>query len=210
MTKFQLLVIVILLGSCIGKNKSDAQKVAVTPVTVNSDLVDADTVPIKVTQSKIDWVATEMRGTIKRIGTIQFQSGYFLLSNEGLAGGKFTVDMETINITDLPAHETIARENLINHLRSDDFFNVATFPTASFEITRVDKMGSDSLNVTGNLVMRDIKKSIRFSAYAGRDMFKTRFTFDRTQWSIAYEGSWADKTLIDKDIELDIEITTEK
>lgn len=41
------------------------------------------------------------------------------------------------------------------------------------------------------------------------DVFTTRFTFDRIQWGVAYEGSWANRTLIDKDIELTIDVTTD-
>jgi polyisoprenoid-binding protein YceI len=73
----------------------------------------------------------------------------------------------------------------------------------------MNKVGSNSIKVTGNLIIRDIKKTIVFTAYIGNGNFKTRFTFDRIQWNIACEGSWANKTLIDKDIELDIEVITD-
>jgi hypothetical protein len=39
--------------------------------------------------------------------------------------------------------------------------------------------------------------------------FVTIFTFNRLDWNIAYEGSWADKTLVDKEVELTIEIVVE-
>jgi polyisoprenoid-binding protein YceI len=129
MTKWQLLIALTLLSSCLGENKSDVQKVTAMPATLNSDLMDADTIPIKIGQSKINWVVTEMRGTSKRTGNIQFQSGYFLLNKSGLVGGKFTVDMQTIEVKDIPIHESIAKENLIDHLKSDAFFGITSFPT---------------------------------------------------------------------------------
>ncbi len=208
MTRWHLLVPLTLLSSCLGENKSDAPKVTATPATFNSNLMDADTIPIKIGQSKINWAVTEMRGTIKRTGNIQFKSGYFLINNSGLVGGKFTVDMQTIDVTDIPMHESIAKRNLIDHLKSNDFFDAESFSTSSFEITNIDE-GSGSIKVTGNLMIRDIKKTIVFTAYLENGNFKTRFTFDRIQWNIAYEGSWANKTLIDKDIELAIEIITD-
>ena len=53
--------------------------------------------------------------------------------------------------------------NLLNHLKSVDFFNVVEYPQSLFELTNIHKVGSDSLRISGNLSIRDATfKSISF------------------------------------------------
>jgi polyisoprenoid-binding protein YceI len=40
------------------------------------------------------------------------------------------------------------------HLRSDDFFDAAKFPTATFRSTKVEQAGGNKLKVTGDLTLR--------------------------------------------------------
>lgn len=207
---FCLLLLPLLAGSCIGKHKSDAQKIVVNPPTGHTIDFEADTLRINITESKIDWIATEMRGTKRRTGKILFKDGFFLVSNNEIVGGKFTVDMETMDVTDVRIHEKIARKNLIDHLKSDDFFNVVLYPLSALEITSVEKLKADSLKISGNLGIREITKNIEFLAYQKENYFTAKFTFNRLDWNIAYEGSWADKTLVDKDVELNISISIER
>lgn len=126
-----------------------------------------------------------------------------------MVGGGFKVDMETMDVTDMPTHETIARKNLLDHLKSDDFFNVAHYRSATMKFVSVHKITKDSLKISGNLQIREMTKSIEFLAYFKDSMFSTKFTFNRLDWNIAYQGSWADKTLVDKEVELAIEIFME-
>jgi polyisoprenoid-binding protein YceI len=46
------------------------------------------------------------------------------------------------------------------HLRSDDFFAVATYPTITFESTRITAAGGNDYQVAGNLTMRGVTKAI--------------------------------------------------
>ena len=46
------------------------------------------------------------------------------------------------------------------HLKSEDFFNVATFPKISFVSTSVKQEGSDALVVDGNLTIKDVTKPL--------------------------------------------------
>jgi polyisoprenoid-binding protein YceI len=202
-----LLPLVVL--SCIGKHNSDAQKVTVNPPVEHSVVTEADTLMINLEKSSIEWVATEMRGAKRRTGIISFKDGLFLCQNDKIIGGKFTVDMETMDVTDVPLHEKIARRNLLNHLKSNDFFNVAYYPLATLELTGVHQTKNDSLEVSGNLTIREVTKNIIFFAHQKGGNLKTIFTFNRLDWNIAYEGSWADKTLVDKEVELTIEILTD-
>jgi polyisoprenoid-binding protein YceI len=46
------------------------------------------------------------------------------------------------------------------HLRSADFFNADEFKTIEFESTKVEAKGKDELEVTGDLTLHGVKKSI--------------------------------------------------
>ena len=47
-----------------------------------------------------------------------------------------------------------------NHLRADDFFNVAQFPTITFDSTAFTKKDEDTYSLEGNLTIRDITKPV--------------------------------------------------
>lgn len=46
------------------------------------------------------------------------------------------------------------------HLKSDDFFNAASYPKMSFESTLFTKNSEDSYTLIGNLTLRDVTKSV--------------------------------------------------
>jgi polyisoprenoid-binding protein YceI len=47
-----------------------------------------------------------------------------------------------------------------DHLRGPDFFNVAQFPTITFVSTAVAKAGEHAFDVTGDLTLHGVKKSV--------------------------------------------------
>ena len=46
------------------------------------------------------------------------------------------------------------------HLKSPDFFDVAKYPTITFKSTKVAKAGKDRLEVTGDLTLHGVTKSV--------------------------------------------------
>lgn len=62
----------------------------------------------------------------------------------------------TIDATSINTHES-KRDA---HLKSADFFDVATYPTITFKSTRIEKAGSGKLKATGNLTMRGVTKAV--------------------------------------------------
>ena len=147
-----------------------------------------------------------MRGAGKHEGKIALKNGHFIIKNEQIIGGKFLGDMTSIGVTDIPEHESVPIKNLNNHLKSVDFFDAEKFPISKFQITKIEQITKDSVNIRGNFTLKDITKNIMFVASYRNKSFTTKFTFDRFQWNIAYKGNIADKTLVDKDIELKIEL----
>jgi polyisoprenoid-binding protein YceI len=70
----------------------------------------------------------------------------------------FTVDVNSIN-TD--------NENRDRHLKGDDFFNAAQFPTMKFESTKFTPLGDNKYKLEGNLTIRDVTKPVTFDVTYG-------------------------------------------
>lgn len=203
---FVIITFSLFLFSCIGKHNSDAQKATITEESPKlTKETTGDTIKIDLDKSNILWKGTKMRGARKHEGEIELKNGYFITKNEQLLGGAFVVDMTTIGVTDIPEHDPVPIKNLNNHLKSSDFFDVEKFPISKFQITNVKQITSDSLIISGNLTLKNITKNIKFGANYQNKSFSAKFTFDRFQWNIAYEGK-TDKTLVDKDVEMKIEL----
>jgi len=147
-----------------------------------------------------------MRGAGMHEGEIKLKEGFLLMEKGELKGGSMLMDMHSIIVTDIPAHESIPRKNLIEHLKGEDFFSVEKYPFAKFDITAVEKIKIERLRISGNLRIKDRTKNIEFIAAKKEEKFTATFSFDRFLWNIAYEGNWMDKTLVDKEIELRVEL----
>ncbi|MEP0265590.1 YceI family protein [Dokdonia sp.] len=202
------IILCIFLYSCMGTYNTDAQKAIITEESRSSIKNLGDTITMYPTASSVYWKGTKMRGAGKHEGEVLIKNGYFITKNKQIIGGHFIIDMSTIGVTDIPEHELIPRKNLNDHLKSSDFFDVAHFPIAVFDIITIKKSTQNRLRVSGNLTLKGITKTIEFDALYTDHVFSTVFTIDRFQWNIAYKGDIINKTLVDKDLELTIRIIT--
>jgi len=82
-------------------------------------------------------------------------------------------------------------EKLTAHLKSSDFFDVATYPTASFQSTQINPQ-EDHYRMVGNLTLHGITKSISFPAYITVEddgvTAEAEFAIFRFDFDIKYEG----------------------
>ena len=101
-------------------------------------------------ESKVVWVGKKVTG--QHTGTVAIKSGAFEVKGGELVGGEFVIDMTTLTSTDLEG-EYLGKLN--GHLKSDDFFGVATFPEAKFKITKISAKGTNGrYSVTGNMTIK--------------------------------------------------------
>src|SRR5690606_7074872 len=113
---------------------------------------------INTAKSNISWVGKKVTG--QHSGTISFKDGILNFKDGKLTGGNFTVDMNSINVTDLKAGE--GKEKLEGHLKADDFFGTATYPTSKLVFTKVTTKSNNVYAVTGDLTIKGITKPINF------------------------------------------------
>lgn len=148
---------------------------------------------IALAQSKIDWAATKKTGYHN--GIIKLKSGDVQVENNKLVGGKFVIDVKSINSTDF---ENPVDNGLVKHLNSKDFLETETYPEATFEITKVDYKNEKDVNITGNLTLKGLTLPLVFpavinSADEKRFFAYGHFNIDRTLWGVNYDPARASK-----------------
>ncbi len=144
--------------------------------------------------STITWTGSKPTG--KHVGTFKISTGVLNVKDGALTGGNFTIDINSLNNEDLAA-DAESKGKLEGHLKSPDFFDVAKYPTAKFEITAVeantDTTKKDITHIIkGNLTLKDSTKNISIPARVTIDA-KTlaataTFSIDRTLWGMNYKG----------------------
>ena len=115
----------------------------------------------------------------------------------------------TIDVTGVNTGEA-ARDN---HLKTDAFFDVSKYATATFQSTKVEK-AADGLTVTGNLTLRGITKPVVLhvtgptAPVTGMDKkqhvgFEATTTIHRQDWSI---GTSFPAAILGDDVSIEIDL----
>lgn len=182
---------------------------------------------IDLNKSQIKWKGTKVGGS--HTGTVNFKSGVLEIENDkdgkatlpNIKSGTFIADLNTIKNEDLTNKEY--NDKLVNHLKSKDFFDIAHWPTAKFEITeaKADSTKKDQMNFKGNLTMRDKTHPVEFPATISRSaegvwQAEGKLVIDRTKWDLKYNAkgftlNWqalGDK-LIHDEMHIDLSIITQ-
>jgi polyisoprenoid-binding protein YceI len=158
-------------------------------------------------------VASAKSYTISPESTISFVGSKVTGSHDGgfksfngtiaLAGGKIVPPSKvTIQTESLWADN----ERLTGHLKSPDFFDVATFPTAEFAVTSMSNG-----EMTGNLTLHGVTKSITFKPTVSISdsvvTLKAEFDVMRFDFGIVYKGKADDLIRDEVVIKLDVKAT---
>src|SRR5437867_1233192 len=148
--------------------------------------------------STIGFIGSKVTG--RHNGGFQKFTGEFRLVDGKLADSGNNVVIDTGSLF-------ADNDRLTGHLKSPDFFNVAQFPTATFETVAITLQATNSL-VTGDLTLHGVTKRISFPAQiqvtdeaveVGAEFFINRFDFD-----IKYPGKAND--LIRKEVVLKLKV----
>ncbi|WP_038531702.1 YceI family protein [Formosa agariphila] len=149
---------------------------------------------VNIKESQITWTGHKVTG--QHDGTLTLKDGALEFNNKQLIGGEFTMDMTSINTTDL---EGKSKAKLDGHLKSDDFFGTEKYPTATLKFTEVKGQGTD-YTVTGDLTVKGITKPITFNMTVAEGSAKAAFKIDRTKYGIKYGSASFFDDLQDKAI----------
>jgi polyisoprenoid-binding protein YceI len=180
----------VMLFSCgeKGIQEKKASTLATSQLTSYPNL-PVDTIRIDLRLSSLRWKGTKLMGLGSQEGDIRIQKGYLLAEDGDLSGGKVTINMSSLRVTDIPASDPIPFVSLTEHLKGEDFFAVDQFSTAMLDLAKVTKIGQNLFLISAVLEIKGIRKPIEFAAELKKNTYKANFKLDRFDWNIAYEGS---------------------
>lgn len=202
-------LVLISMVSMVSMATESAKKVDKKSATKTKDMVVA-----KEAAGQIKWTGFGVGKS--HTGTIQLKSGTVDMKNENIVGGTFVFDMGTLTSAD--------SAKLVGHLKSEDFFAVEKYTTATLKITNVTalksaKAGEATHEITGDLTIKTKTNPITFKAIVTNDgkHFKATASAeitDRTKYDIVYNSkqfsavSKLGDKLIEDNIKIDIDVTT--
>ena len=147
---------------------------------------------VEAEKSTLEWIGRNLNN--RHYGRIAIRSGELVIQGGSPTEGSIEADMTTL--TNLDLVDPAWRDLLIRHLKSDDFFAVERFPTATFRLAgwKAQEGGSPealSGSATGELTIRDITRTITFPAIVapqagGGIKAHAAFDIDRTLWNVCY------------------------
>ena len=162
----------------------------------------AQTKKVDVQKSNISWVGKKVTG--QHEGTVNLQEGALIFKGKKLTGGNFTVNMNSITVTDL--REDQGKVKLEGHLKADDFFGTDKYPTAALNFKKVTANADNSYNVVADMTLKGITKPVTFVLVVNNNTATTTFYIDRTNYDIKYKSASIFSGLGDASIHDDFEV----
>ena len=150
---------------------------------------------INVNKSNVIWKGYKVTGSHQ--GTIAIKSGHLNFNDNKLTGGAFVIDMLSINNTDLDKEY---KGKLEGHLKSDDFFGVKKFPTATLKFKKVKSIGKNAYKVTGDLTIKGKTNSAKFTLSVYGNKASVSLKIDRSKFNVKYGSTSFFDNLKDKAI----------
>ena len=165
-------------------------------------------------KTQVKWLGKKVTG--EHTGFINLKDGQLVVENGQITGGSFEIDMSTITNTDIESDEYNAK--LVGHLKSDDFFGVSNFPTATFNIKSVKAVdeGKATHHFTGDITIKGKTMELTIPATVKMEgnmiSANSSFDIDRSKFDVKYgSGSFFSNlgdNLIYDDFNLQVNLVT--
>jgi polyisoprenoid-binding protein YceI len=156
----------------------------------------------------IEWKGSKIVGS-EHVGTIDLKSGWISIDGNSITGGEFIVDMNTIRNSDIKDEKM--RDRLVGHLKSDDFFGVASYPFSKLVITGSTRDADGKLIVRGNLAIKEATHPVEFTVTESKNnealVYTAPITFDRSLYNVRYGSGKFFSNLGDNAIDDEIRLT---
>ncbi|MDB5682510.1 MAG: hypothetical protein JWM38_1849 [Sphingomonas bacterium] len=126
------------------------------PGKADAALVPAGTYKVDPAHTQVTWQVNHM--------------GFSMLQGQfGASGGSITVDpakpaASKVEVTFAMDKLSVTSDQFATHLKSKDFFDVATYPTARFVSTSVTPGAKGSATIVGNLTIKDKTQPVTLQA----------------------------------------------
>ena len=168
---------------------------------MSATFVNAQTLKVDVTKSKVHWKGTKKVG--EHSGVIAINSGNIIMKDGKIVGGEVINNMKAITILD--TEDADDRKDIISDITSKQFFNVKEYPTAKIEIKGVfDGM------LLGVLTIKGISKRVTFKVsykMIGEKLEANSVTFSiiRQDWELEF-GNWFKENVLNDPLQFKVHI----
>ena len=152
--------------------------------------VNADNFKVNSTESSIKWLAKKVTG--EHSGIVNIAGGEITTEGKNLISATVNVDMTSLDATDLQGEY---HDKLVGHLKSDDFFSVEKFKTATLKIKSATAIKGaaptgNNYNIVADLTIKGITQEVKFPAMIiinnGKVIAVADFNIDRSKFDIRY------------------------
>jgi len=184
--------------------KTIAAALIIATITFAFTTIEDGKKEVKVETSSVTWKGYKVTGS--HAGSIALKQGSLDFKDGKLAGGEFVIDMTTIENTDM---EGEYKAKLEGHLKSDDFFGVATYPTAKLVFNTIKSTGKNSYEVTGDLTIKDKTNPVTFDMSIYGNKATANIKIDRTDYEVRYGSASFFDNLQDKAIYDEFDLITD-
>lgn len=146
--------------------------------------------PVDTKSSTVTWTGSKEFVGGSHTGTVAISNGFLTMDGDKITGGEFTIDMNSIQNTDLT--DAGMKEKLVGHLKSPDFFDVANHKEAKFVITKVTAKSPTEQTFEGNLTVRGKTQPMKLPATLKKDgntwVATGKVEVDRTKFDVKYNS----------------------
>lgn len=176
---------------------------------------EAVTYVVDTAASKVEWYGSKPIGASES-GTVNIAEGQMSFTGDQLVAGTIVIDMTSIATT---SQSGGMAEQLVGHLSSDDFFGVATYPTAQLVLKSAEPTGTENQYlVKADLTIKETTKEIEFTTdvvvaddtlTGAAKIVVNRADFDVRYNSAAFFSGLGDN-LISDDMEMTVTLVAKK
>jgi polyisoprenoid-binding protein YceI len=162
-----------------------------------SSVIYAQSFKANAEKSELKWLGKKVTG--QHNGQIKLKSGELTVKDNKLTNGNFVIDMTSITCEDLT--DAGYNQKLVGHLKSDDFFGVEKFPTATLKITDAATFTNNVANVKGSLTIKGTTNPVEFAVTKNGNTYVAKVSVDRSKYDVRYGSGSFFQNLGDKAID---------
>lgn len=130
-------------------------------------------------QSKVSWTGKAAFNAYSLTGSLNTKYGVVKIKNDTITSLNIEIDMKSLD------HKNA---DLKTHLRSKDFFEVNTYNTATFELTKPAVIEDNKAILIGNMTIKDITKEETIEVTIKDQTLTFNHTIDRTIYGIKFNS----------------------
>lgn len=148
-------------------------------IAINIAKLNAQELQLNTSKSAITWTGKAAFNAYSLTGTLEANKGTITIENDQILDLEIQIDMKSLD------HDN---SDLKRHLRSKDFFEVATYTKATFKMTKSAIIKDKKAVLIGHMTIKGITKEEMINISFCDNKLTFEQTMDRTQYGIKFNS----------------------